>query len=238
MVLNLTEGQKAVVVLWSKDFGPFLHNREAFIEWPLFFHFTINSPDQILEPDLPPLDQRLGQLRQIVALYGIKAVRWRFDPVVHYRLSGSLHSNLSAFTQIAYRVAELGIRDVTVSFMDSYRKIARRERKLTEPLEFVYPAEDDLIEAIREPAEQLADMGFAIHTCCEPALAASRLPAVSKGRCIDADLLSEISNLDLPAEPDRGQRYTAGCGCHKSIDIGCYAHHRCRGSCLYCYARP
>jgi hypothetical protein len=238
MELNLAEEQKAVLVLWSKDFRPFLRNRAAFETWPLFFHFTINTPDPLLEPDLPPLDERLHQLRQLVDLHGSKAVRWRFDPIVWYRVSGSVESNLPGLTAIARRVVGMGIHDVTVSFMDSYRKIGRRVKRWGDSFTFVYPPEADLIERFREPAERLSAMGFSIHTCCEPALAAAELPAVSTGRCIDANLLSEISGLELSATADRGQRRSAGCGCHKSTDIGCYIHHPCHGQCLYCYARP
>ena len=238
MELTLTADQKAVVVLWSKDFSLFLSHRQAFETWPLFFHFTINTPDPLLEPDLPSLDDRLHQLSRLVDLHGTKAVRWRFDPIVWYHVAGNARSNLPGFPAIARRVESLGIHDVTISFMDSYRKISRRVRRQGERVTFAFPSDVDLIERFLEPAEQLSDMGFTIHTCCEPVLAASGLPGVSAGRCIDAYLLSEISGFELSPTPDHGQRRSAGCGCHKSTDIGCYTHHRCCGQCLYCYARP
>lgn len=237
MELELEVEQKAVMVLWSKDFGPFLRNREAFRTWPLFFHFTLNTPDHILEPDLPPLDERLQQLRQLVGLYGAKAVRWRFDPIVLYRASEHSYGNLPGLVPIARRIAKMGIHHVTVSFMDSYRKIDRRVRRLEKPIDIIYPPDDDQVELFRKPAEHLSEMGFAIQTCCEPVLAASGLPRVSAGRCIDAHLLSEISGLELSTAADRGQRRSSGCRCHRSTDVGCYIHHDCYGQCLYCYAR-
>lgn len=238
MSLTLKPGRQAVLVLWSKDYGRLLKHRHAFDDWSLFFHFTINTHHQLLEPDLSPTDERLEQLEKLVSLYGVKAVRWRFDPIVVWAEDGEISDNLDGLIPISQKVASLGIRDVTISFMDPYRKIDRRARALGDGFRFVYPTIEDQIALFRNNAEILAEMGFTIHTCCEPALAASNLPGLRPGRCIDAPLLSEVTGLSFLSEPDRGQRKSAGCLCHKSVDIGCYTHHRCPGKCLYCYARP
>lgn len=233
MELVLEPSQGAVIVLWSKDFGGFLRRREAFEGWPLFFHFTINSPVSTLEPDLPPLARRLGQMETLAAHYGPRAVRWRFDPIVLWEQGGSVRDNLRGLAPIARAVADIGLETVTVSFMDRYRKIERRTQA---GFSFRYPLGHEMVEIFRPYSELLRGLGFTVTTCCEPAL--TELPGVRKGRCIDATLLSAISGLALRGEPDVGQRVQHGCGCHRSIDIGCYAHHRCRGACLYCYARP
>jgi len=238
MSLALKPDRAAVLVLWSKDYGRLLKYHHAFDDWSLFFHFTINTYNQLLEPDLSPIDERLEQLKELVSLYGSKAVRWRFDPIVVWEDDGKVSDNLHGLIPISQKVARLGIRDVTVSFMDRYRKIDRRARARGDKFRFVYPTIREQIEAFRKKAEILAEMGFTIHTCCEPGLASSDLPGLRPGRCIDAPLLSEVTGLSFPSDPDRGQRKSAGCLCHKSIDIGCYTHHRCPGKCLYCYARP
>jgi len=235
MELTLDADQRAVIVLWSKDFGMFIRRRQAFEGWPLFFHFTITTPVPVLEPDLPPLAQRLAQAEQLVAVFGPRAVRWRFDPMVQWESGGSIHDNLRGMDRIATPLAALGITDVTVSFMDQYRKIGRRTSGAS--ISFRYPGESEQAEVFAPYSEMLQGLGFTIHTCCEPALAAA-FPGVRAGRCIDAELLSAVSGLSLRADPDVGQRIQHGCGCHKSIDIGCYTHHRCLGQCLYCYARP
>ncbi|MBN1423627.1 DUF1848 family protein [Candidatus Fermentibacteria bacterium] len=234
MELSLAPDQSAVLVLWSKDFGPYLRRRKAFEGWPLFFHFTITTPVSFLEPDLPPLSHRLDQLERLVAAYGPRAVRWRFDPIVCWEQGGVLHDNLGSLDVIAARVAAAGLRDVTVSLMDRYRKIDRRVSST--PLTFRYLSEEEQATVFAPRARILQSMGFTIHTCCEPALTA--ILGVRPGRCIDAELLTASSGLPLRVEPDGGQRRHQGCGCHRSIDIGCYAHHRCLGQCLYCYARP
>ena len=235
---SLSPGQQAVVVLWSKDFGPFLKNKAAFADWPLFFHFTVNTSDPLLEPGIPALDERIGQMQVLTKEWGTKAVRWRFDPIAVWRSDTGLKTNIDGLHDIADAFHRLGIRDVTVSFMDHYRKIDRRAGAHIPPVEFVYPDHEEQAAMVSDHFRRLSERGFVIHTCCEPALAEAGLPGVRPGACIDAELLSEVSGLDLNAIPDRGQRRSKGCLCHKSIDIGCYTHHRCKANCLYCYARP
>jgi hypothetical protein len=234
MELTLDAGQHAMLVLWSKDFGAFLRRRHAFEGWPLFFHFTITTPAPVLEPDLPPLSQRLAQAERLITHYGPRAVRWRFDPIVQWETGAGTHDNLQGMGGIARPLAAMGLTDVTVSFMDHYGKI---ERRASAGLRFRYPEGPEQVSLFAPYAEMLQNLGFTVHTCCEPDLAAA-VPGVRAGRCIDAELLSAVSGLSLRADPDMGQRTQHGCGCHKSIDIGCYAHHRCLGQCLYCYARP
>ena len=51
------------IVFWSKNFGPFLHEdfdrRLQDSGYHLFFNFTINSVLPALEPNVPPLGERL-----------------------------------------------------------------------------------------------------------------------------------------------------------------------------------
>ena len=54
------------IVFWSKNFGPFIEGGHgqalAAMGYNLFFNFTVNSDDALLEPRVPPLKERLRQL--------------------------------------------------------------------------------------------------------------------------------------------------------------------------------
>lgn len=232
--LALAPDQEVVLVLWSKDFGRFLAHASAFQECHLFFHFTLTTSPPALEPNLPPLSARLGQMERLVARWGAEAVRWRFDPVVVWEEGGQRHTNLVGIEALAQEVASLGVREVTVSFMDRYRKIDRRTSGGR--IRFLYPSPQEAVRLFAPFAQLLSGLGFTVLTCCEDALCT--LPGVQPGGCIDAVLLSSLTGLSLDATPDQGQRRSLGCRCHKSVDVGCYVHHTCPGGCLYCYARP
>ena len=103
------------IVFWSKNYGPLLEN-----EWdadlvragyPLFFNFTINSPDRLLEPHVPPLSDRLGQLEALSRRHDPRAIAWRFDPICFYHRQGRrVTNNLADFKSIAHKAAACGIR--------------------------------------------------------------------------------------------------------------------------------
>jgi len=80
------------IVFWSKNFGPFLEGdyggRLQALGYHLYFQFTINSENPVLEPNLPGLDQRLEQLQRLCDRFGLRSVNWRFDPICFYRSKG------------------------------------------------------------------------------------------------------------------------------------------------------
>lgn len=103
------------IVFWSKNFSPFLRGGygKALSKkgYGLFFNFTINSPDPILEPHVPSLEERLDQLDRLCDAFGPSAVQWRFDPICFYRTAaGTIGHNLDHFEPIARRAAAAGVR--------------------------------------------------------------------------------------------------------------------------------
>lgn len=87
MTVQATPDTVHTIIFWSKNYAPFLNggygqelSRRGF---HLFFHFTINSEDPILEPCIPSLDERLEQARALSREFG--AISWRFDPICFYK---------------------------------------------------------------------------------------------------------------------------------------------------------
>ena len=62
------------IVLWSKNFGPFIEGGfdDALLNagYNLFFNYTVNSADPLLEPHVPPLEERLRQLAYLCQRFG------------------------------------------------------------------------------------------------------------------------------------------------------------------------
>jgi hypothetical protein len=92
MTVQATPDKVHTIVFWSKNYGPFLESgygqelvRRGF---HLFFHFTINSEDPILEPCIPSLEERLEQAQALSREFGTEAISWRFDPICFYKDKG------------------------------------------------------------------------------------------------------------------------------------------------------
>jgi hypothetical protein len=227
----------AGIVFWSKNYGPLLKLRKRLSGWNAVFNFTLNSVDSLIEPSLPPLERRLEQMRQLATEFGSGAVRWRFDPVVFYRRNGRLHDNLQAFESLLEFAAGVGLTDCTISFMDYYRKIERRQKAIA-GFEFIYPDGELMFDTASSMAAKASEYGIRLVTCCEPLLADRGIGNLEAAACIDHGLLEQLYGQPLSHRKDRGQRSGSGCLCHESIDIGSYREHPCYCDCLYCYANP
>ncbi len=227
----------AAIVFWSKNYGPLLRRLGRLSGWNCVFNFTLNSHDPLLEPGVPPLEERMGQMSSLVERFGPEAVRWRFDPVVFYYRDGRPHDNLHAFGPLLEFAAGLGIDSCTISFMDPYRKIDRRQRSVPD-FAFEYPDSGRMLEVAAQMAVMAADRGVKILTCCEPEVAGAGIENIEASGCIDHGLIGRLYGEKLSGRRDRGQRAASGCLCNESIDIGSYGSQPCRCDCLYCYANP
>lgn len=232
------------IVFWSKNYGPFLDGNyaEKIIDmgYRLFFQFTVNTPSMILEPGVPPLDVRLEQVSRLSGIYGPEAVEWRFDPVCFYtgnHGNRQISDNLGAFGIIASAMAKTGITGCVTSFLDIYRKVRKRERSAGTV--FVEPDLDTRTRTIEYMAGILERLGMRLRLCCESGIGLEALqseaPVTGRG-CIDGKLLMKIHGGSISVRQDRGQRFSAGCSCTESRDIGSYRTQPCFHKCLYCYA--
>ena len=232
------------IVFWSKNFGPFIEKgygeklrKQGF---NLFFNFTINSDCAELEPNVPPINERLPQLKYLCDYFGPEAVHWRFDPICFYKTDGGIvQNNLRDFCAIAETAAEMGITRCITSFMDHYPKIQKRLRSRPQ-FEFVDPPMITKTKIILEMEAQLRELDISLYTCCENDVIESLPPnsSVSPSSCIPNDLLLKLYPGSLSLKKDTGQRVKAGCNCKVSADIGSYRHQPCYHNCLFCYANP
>ena len=237
------------IVFWSKNFGPFLGsgvgNRLTRMGYHLYFQFSINSESRLLEPNVPPLDQRLEQLSFLCERFGGMKVAWRFDPVCFYRVEGShLQNNLSDFPRIADAAHAAGVNRCITSFMDQYRKISRRlsclKKEGTTVPEPVEPDGETRKKVIERMAALLEKKGIGLELCCEKALLTEleEHSNVQPGACISGPLFETLFGGIPDKRRDRGQRAGQGCMCTRSVDIGSYRDHPCVHNCLFCYANP
>jgi hypothetical protein len=230
------------IVFWSKDYGRFLAKGtgEDLQQrgYHLFFHYTLNSPNPLLEPNLPALESRLEQLEELSRRFGPRRVQWRFDPVCFYRTpTGGIENNLADFARIAKFAGKCGIQHCITSMLDLYPKVLRRRQSL----QFIDPPRDEKLAVLQWQARILQDRGMRLLTCCEKDLCEG-LPStagIAPGACIPGALLVELAGEDgISHRKDMGQRQRQGCGCSVSVDVGDYRSHPCGHSCRYCYANP
>jgi hypothetical protein len=149
-----------------------------------------------------------------------------------------LSDNLDKLEIIADTVARLGIQRCVTSFVDCYRKVAKRLPAAG--LEFVAPSLPAKRRILMRMAAILRERNITLGACCEKAVLTGLPPeaGIRSGDCIPGPLLAEFYGGGLVLKSDPGQRRAQGCTCNLSADIGAYDRHPCFHNCLFCYANP
>ncbi|MHA1231943.1 MAG: DUF1848 family protein [Candidatus Helarchaeota archaeon] len=228
--VSLKKSDVHSIVFWSKDFSYFLKKSDEFVDYNLFFIFTINS-ESIWEPNVVKLDKRLDQLENLVEIYGPEFIEYRFDPIVLWYQDDEITDNLGSFYDIIDKVSELGINNCVINFVDWYRKSVLRAKKYG--LRYYDPPLKEKIEIIRPLALYCKNRGIKMYSCCKPELTV--VENVYPSKCIDGEKLSRLFHEKCSTAKASTRE---NCGCTKSKDIGDYREQICKHACIYCYAHP
>ena len=232
------------IVFWSKNFDPFIKGgfgrKLSEMGYNLFFNFTLNSNNALLEPRIPSLVRRLEHLRELTRDYDPRTLNWRFDPICFFRFDQQpVKDNLDDFSRIAAWASQCGISRCITSFLDDYAKIKKRIVSML-GFSFIDPVLSEKINILLKMEKELAGKNMDLYACCEKEVL-DALPSwsgIRNSSCIPNDLFVEIFGGELSFKKDMGQRTERGCGCMVSMDIGSYHLHPCYHNCLFCYANP
>jgi len=195
-----------------------------------YFLFTLNDYPSPLEPNVPPIEQRLETFHRLAESLGPKRVVWRYDPIlITPKTPYDFH--IETFERLA-RSLQGSTHRVMVSVVDAYRKTSRRMATLGnqgfafEPDAAQNPKMRILMSHIGRISKTC---GMEAFTCAEAVDFTQE--GVPPGSCIDAALLSSLGRT-VPSVKDPGQR--SACLCVTSRDIG--VGDTCLHGCPYCYA--
>ena len=229
--ISLAPRDVEVVVFWTRHAGPILRHLPELdrLGYRTTFQYTVVGYPRTVDPSVPPLETALRTFRETALRVGPDRITWRYDPVF-----------VSSVTDIPYhrdrfaRIAE-ALRGLTrhsvVSVMHRYRKVEKRLKRLAaDGIHPLVTAEDAMQSLLADFADAARRNGMQISSCGSEMDLTSL--GIGSGRCIDAETLSRIFGIHLPASKDPHQR--KACGCSVSKDIGAY--DTCGFGCVYCYA--
>lgn len=231
--VSLSPKDVAWIVFWSRNYHIFLKNYNCFDSFRLFFHFTINPPNKILEPDMIPPEQAFNQLEKLVKLYGPECFIWRYDPLVFYRQYNQIESNhdKDLFHHYIRRVESLGLNRCYISIVYLYSKVLKRAQK-TEHFKYITLETKNRNLLLQEMVDTASLHGIQLYSCANDSLL--EVSGIHKGQCINGHLLNRLGSEVVSEKPHLTR---PECGCTVSVDIGDYLSTSCRYNCLYCYAR-
>lgn len=234
--VDLSKENVHSVVLWSKNYKNVIENPGLLENYNLYFQFTINGYSKFLEPNIPPMEEAIKQVKVLAEKYSPEQINWRFDPIIISQHGENVPTNpsekarLDVFEHLCKELKEFGISRCTISFVDSYGKVEARFKNKN----FVMEEMNHIGKIVfaRKIVEIAKVYGIMVYSCAEQLL--ESVEGMNKGHCIDGELLESLFGNRASHAKDGGQR--TACGCTKSKDIGDY-DKICRHGCLYCYAR-
>jgi DNA repair photolyase len=234
--INLKPKDVDIIVFWTKNPKPLIKHLLELDElgYRYYFQFTLNSYNHHIEPNVPPLAERIETFRRLGELVGPSRVIWRYDPIIlssetsfdfHAESIGNIASALNGSTN-----------RLVISFLDFYGKVAGRLKDLERHCgisihdirDGVYRTE--LMELLSQIKHIGDKNGLSIFSCAED-LDLSEY-GILHGSCIDGALIQTLVERQASFANDKSQR--GSCQCVESIDMGMY--NTCSFKCKYCYA--
>jgi DNA repair photolyase len=198
-----------------------------------------------LEPNVPPVAERIDTFKRLANKIGKERVIWRFDPLL---LSDKISVDLllKRIDNIGQQLKEY-TEKLVFSFIDiaSYKKV-QKNLAAYGVREFLA---DEQVQFAKGLAELNKDLGLELATCGESVDLSEY--GIKHNKCVDDELMMRLFNDDAKlmdfigaeydmfngwqirkSKKDKGQRKV--CGCIVSKDIGAY--NTCPHLCRYCYA--
>ncbi|MDO9536957.1 MAG: DUF1848 domain-containing protein [Thermoplasmata archaeon] len=247
-----------VIVFWTKNPEPLIPLLKDVEKRSINYYFTYTLNDyeeEGLEPNLPPLENRIETFKKLSEMIGKERVIWRFDPL--------LLSDTLTVDKLLNKIKSVGEKihnhteKLVFSFVDISEYTAVQRNLVSKGLgkfrEFTLEEKIQIAKGIQTLNK---DWKLQLASCCEDV---DLTPyGMEHNRCIDDELMIRIfkkdkilmdflgvdvnirqtSLFEVPNQPkenilkDKGQRKT--CGCVVSKDIGQY--NTCLHLCTYCYA--
>lgn len=222
------------IVFWSKNPAPLLPYLDELdkLGFYYYFQFSLNKYPRALEPNLPSFDDRIETFKALYRHVGPLRIVWRYDPIIISNFT-PYEFHEERFSWIAEELKGATHR-VMISLVDYYQKTNRRLSQLEEEEGYLFnrdaDSSDDTINLLKSMANIARKNDIEIFTCAE-ANDYSNI-GIPPGKCIDEQLLSKISSINLEYKKDPSQR--AYCLCMISRDIG--INNTCINGCPYCYS--
>ena len=211
-------------VFWTKNPELMLPDLGSIKDYPYYFQFTLNPYGSEFERNVPDKTKVIDTFIRLSDKIGPKRVIWRYDPVIINNTFG-VEKHEEYFGILAHKLHTYTSKCI-ISFVDYYKKLD----KAFKAYDIQELQEEKIMEAAKKISGIAGTYGLKVETCAEKTDLSEY--GIGHARCIDPELIEEITGAPVKYKKDGNQRMA--CGCIPSVDIGAY--NTCAHGCLYCYA--
>ncbi len=161
--INLSREEVSWIVFWSRNYSHFINKMDVFLDYNLFFHFTINKENEIISPTPYSLTNQIKQIETLCSKFSPNNVMWRFDPLFFYS-QGSNYSP-EIFNTLCFEMKNAGINQCTFSFAYPYKKIHTRIKKRGLNIEMKYLTLNEKLLITKELVEIASSHNIRLFSC-------------------------------------------------------------------------
>lgn len=206
----------------TKNPAPMLPHMEALREYGQYWYVTVTPYGREIEPNVPPKETVLEDVKRLSRMVGVDSVGWRYDPIF-ISAEYPLERHIADFTAMAHILFGY-THTCVISFIDLYQKV---RRNFPEAREVTAKERISLAKAFVQIGREC---GMTIKACAEGKELADY--GVDCSGCMTIETYEKALHGKLLAPKVKPWR--SGCGCYLSCDIGQY--DTCGHLCRYCYA--
>jgi len=229
--ISLEPDNVDLFVFWTRNPKPIIQHLKEIDDrgYNYYFLYTLMDNPHILDSKSPSPEISIDTFRKLSDNIGPQKMIWRYDPIVLSNVT-DIEFHKRRFEFIADKLFGYTFRCI-ISFVDIYRKIEGRIKKLGDDGFILKKCDDYNLYDLLIPLVSIADSnGIEIRSCASKKdLTNFGIPA---GKCIDDIYIANIFGKHLDIKKDPSQRKY--CNCVSSKDIGMY--DSCIYGCRYCYA--
>jgi len=220
---KLTPDVVDIIGFCTKNPKPMLEYLDELKDFGQYWHVTITGFDKDLEPNVPPLDERIENFIYLSKRVGVDSIAWRYTPII-INNKYTVQYHIQTFEYIASRLYKHS-HLVVFGFLDLYEKLKTNhselvdcedENKITISKAFLEIAKKyDMELRLCSKEKRLNQFGIDVNGCM-------RLEDYEQ---------SIHTKLNVKQKMEARKSY---CSCYLSNDIGSY--NSCLHFCSYCYA--
>ncbi len=220
MKYDLAPDRVDAVLFCSKNYAPALPRlAEITDSYRTLFHATVNGYGPDLEPNTPPLPERLTTIRDLSALVGREKIFWRYDPViVTPRYDASYH--IEMFKALAECISPY-VSGCIVNFVDVFIRLS------TNIPDYIQLSKSEKRQIFAAFSEIAAKHNLPLRSC-----AMSGDLGLPHGGCVTLSDIAIANKCRFRDVRHIGNQRL--CACIESRDIGWY--DSCPAECRYCNA--
>lgn len=206
----------------TKDPSPMLPHLAALRDYAMFWFVTVTPYGPDIEPNVPPKEKVIEEIKRLGGSLGPRCTAWRYDPIL-LTDEYPAERHLEEFSRMA-RALRGSVDTCVISFVDLYQKVRRNFPECREvPVQMRLRLGSEMIRIA-------AENGMRLKTCAEGELLAP-FGADTRGCMTIADFEKALGEKLSPPKMSAGRKE---CACYLGADIGAY--DTCGHLCRYCYA--